>query len=426
MKTTAPAAVIPHNLCTLSCDVGAEKLNLAAPALARPGFSAEWAIENRSEPIRELVELTRRLAVTAGFQNVRVVVEPTGIYHELLLHIARSLGCDTNLVNPSHVVKMREVRFGSRTKTDRRDPLAIDAVVGQGRLIRHRQLPEPYALLRHWSKLYDDAERSVIDAKSRIHRVLKRLFPDFSFKPDFLYGPSGRAILRCFGLNPHRIAETTPARLLERLRRSSRIMRTSVDRLLANARASAASLPAGRYNEALEHELALAFEDLDRATVRKENARSEIESLYDEVRASDPKLPAPQKNVISKLALGRLVGEIGPLSDFQSWRQLARLGGLNLCIRESGKYVGLTKISRTGRVMMRVVLNHIALPLVKRGGLFGDYFHHKAEVQKMPGKKAMTAVSRKLLKMFWGWYQSGAAFDESRVFTSAGQLRAAA
>lgn len=426
MKTTAPAVVIPHNLCTLSCDVSAEKLNLAAPALARPGFQAQWAIDNRSEPIRELLDLTRRLAVAAGFSGLHVVVEPTGIYHELLLRIARSLGCETNLVNPSHVVKMREVRFGSRSKTDRRDPLAIDAVVGQGRLIRHRQLPEVFALLRHRSKLYDDAERSIIDAKSRAHRAIKRLFPDFSFKSDFLYGPSGRAILRCFGLNPRRIAETTPARLLERLRRHSRILRKSVDRLLADARASAATIAAGRCNEALEEELALVFEDLDRATLRRDRARTEIESLYDEARAVDPKLPAPRHNVISQLALGRLAGEIGPLSDFQSWRQLTRLAGLNLCVRESGKYVGLTKISRTGRALLRVILNHIALPLVRRGKLFGDYFHHKTRVQKMPGKKAMTAVARKLLKMIWGWYQSGAAFDPARVFACASTYRRAA
>ena len=39
--------------------------------------------------------------------------------------------------------------FGDDGKTSQRDPLAIDAVARQGRLIVHRQLPEKYRLMRH-------------------------------------------------------------------------------------------------------------------------------------------------------------------------------------------------------------------------------------------------------------------------------------
>lgn len=68
----------------------------------------------------------------------------------------------------------------------------------------------------------------------------------------------------------------------------------------------------------------------------------------------------------------------------------------------------------------------MALPLVKRDRLYGPYDHHKTGVQKMPGKKAMMAVSRKIVKMIWDWYQSGAAFEAERGFTCAGEYRKAA
>jgi transposase len=144
------------------------------------------------------------------------------------------------------------------------------------------------------------------------------------------------------------------------------------------------------------------------------------------VRTLEPRYPEPQKGVVSKTNLARLIAETGPLSDYQSWRQLLKMGGLNLRERKSGRYVGLTKISRTGRSMLRVILNQIALPLVKGDRLFGGWYAHKRTVEKMEGKKAMTAVSRKLVKMFWGWYQSGAAFDPSRVFQCASEHRCAA
>ena len=115
--------------------------------------------------------------------------------------------------------------------------------------------------------------------------------------------------------------------------------------------------------------------------------------------------------------LARLFAELGPLDDFGHWRQVLRYAGLNLRERESGKYVGLVKIARKGRPRLRWILSQIAFPLVKKKCLFGEYFHQKRKVQKMAGPKAMTAVSRKIVKMIWGWYQSGTAFNAERVFT---------
>jgi len=121
-----------------------------------------------------------------------------------------------------------------------------------------------------------------------------------------------------------------------------------------------------------------------------------------------------------------LVAETGPLGDFASWRQLLRLAGLNLRERQSGKYRGLTKIARKGRPQLRRILNVMALPLVRTGHLFGAWYAEKTGQQKMPGKKAMTTVSRNVLKMLWGWYRSEVVFDPQRVFHCASEYRKAA
>jgi hypothetical protein len=57
------------------------------------------------------------------------------------------------------------------------------------------------------------------------------------------------------------------------------------------------------------------------------------------------------------------------------------------------------------------------LPLVRRGSLYGEYYHRKTGVEKMEATKAMTAVSRKLVKMIWEWTHSKGGFDAARVFT---------
>ena len=68
----------------------------------------------------------------------------------------------------------------------------------------------------------------------------------------------------------------------------------------------------------------------------------------------------------------------------------------------------------------------MAIPLVGRQKLFGDYYWKKKETDKMPGQKANVCVMRKILKMFYGWYNSGGAFDRSRVFVMASQHAKAA
>jgi len=408
------------NICV---DVGSEKLNLICRELTRPGALAEWEIENRTVPITRMLTEIREVALSLGIKDLRVVVEPTGIYHRLLLRIAAKLGFQTALVDAGHVTKMRVVVFGDDGKTDQRDPYAIEAVAARGRLIADRRLPEVYQLLRQWGKLYADAEAELIDAKSRVHRALTLLFPDFAFSTDFLYSSSGRAIFRCYRFKPQVIAAHSAGRLYDRLRKHSRIVRSSVKRLLDQARQTASVLTDARVSELLAHELELAWHDLELAEQRRKNARRELEQLYDEARAGDPQLPNTAGGVISKGALARFLGEAGPLSDYQSWRQLLRMGGVTLRERKSGKYIGQTKITQTGRPLYRAVINQMALPLVKRDRLFGSYYHHKIKVQKMPGSKAMTAVARKIVKMIWGWYRSGRVFESTRVFTCEGEHR---
>ena len=400
----------------ICCDVGMDSIHLVCRTLAGSAFPRVFAIDNRSEAIRSTLQQLQSDASNHGHAELQLVLEPTGVYDKLLLRIAQELGFDTRLVSGEDVAKMRQVIFGDPGKTDPRDPHAIEAVARHGRTSIVRQLSQVFALMRVWAKIYQDAENEIIEAKGRIHRALKLLFPDLAFSTDFIYSASGEAIMRCYGWSPHRIIRDAPGRIFERLRKHSRILRRSVNRLVDYARTSSQSTPGGRLGEVIADQLALAWEELTRHNDRRERARGELEELYDEARGEDPRMPEPVKGVASKIGLARLFAETGPLDDFASWRQVLRYGGLNLCERQSGKYKGQTKISRKGRPQLRRILNELVLPLVRRGSLFGEYYQRKTKVEKMPGTKAMTAVSRKFVKMIWGWAHAAGGFNPTRVF----------
>jgi hypothetical protein len=140
-----------------------------------------------------------------------------------------------------------------------------------------------------------------------------------------------------------------------------------------------------------------------------------VEVLH-RLRSIDPKIPPATPGVINDKNIARLLGETGPLGDFASWRMLMRYAGLNIRMRQSGRYQGQNKISKKGRPLLRKVLQHIVLPLVREKCLYGSYYARKKEQEKMPGNKAMTCVSRHFLKKFQGWYRSGEALNRERFF----------
>ena len=97
--------------------------------------------------------------------------------------------------------------------------------------------------------------------------------------------------------------------------------------------------------------------------------------------------------------------------------------GLNLCMRQSGTCKGKFKISKKGRPLLRKILSQISLQLVRKGALYGDYYHEKKERQDLPGAKALTIVMRHFLRKFYGWYRSEQEFNKERFFVCQGDYK---
>lgn len=424
-RTSDPSRFHPLPKVLDACfDVGGDDLHLLTVI---HGERIRRRVSNQTEEIELMLTWLSRRAKLEGYSNVRVVVEPTGVYHELLFRIARMRGLETCLVSAEAASKMRVVIFGDYGKTDKRDPVAIADLAARGHVLRHRNLSDTFSAMRSAGILYARAEKNGIIAKNRIHRAMRRVFPDFDFSSSFLFGRSGRAVHQCTGFDPIRIVRSGEKRLTRRLKRIvPRIRNQSIDRLLKTSKMSARSAPSPATHKVNLMDLDQAWQDLLAAERRKHDAGLLLTGLYDGARELDPSLPAAQKGLASKLSLARLVAETGPFSDFGSWRELLKYLGLNLCERQSGHFRGKTRISKKGRSLARHVVAQMVVPLVRKTRLLGPYYHYKRKVEKKPGPVAITAAARKLIKILWGWSKSGREFDPARVFTCHGDLKAAA
>jgi hypothetical protein len=298
-----------------------------------------------------------------------------------------------------------------------------------GRLLIHRRLDEKYACLRGWHRLVLASEEKEKVAKTELHHELKSLIPDLSLKPAVLYGKTGQALVKLYGGDPYEITGAGREGFWLAMRQAAKGVQNKTLKTIYEA--AEATVRQGRPRSVCRIEAVRVqqlYSEVRLHAARKGAAAVEMKRLYRELRELDPQLPAPRKGVVSELNAARLAAETGPLSDFRELRQLMRYAGANLHERQSGRWRGKTKMSRRGRSALRKVLGIIVLPLVKKKSLFGRYYHGKKDRDKMPGTKAMVCVMRKFLKMFFGWYQSEAPFDEERVFVceSAYARRAAA
>ena len=406
------------NPAILAFDVSKELLNLATCIAGR---MTDHEFANRTLVIEEQLNLFKRRAHMAGHDHVLVVCEPTGCYHETLMQTAHRLGLETAWVSGEAVSKMRAIETNDSGKTDIKDPHVIHTLARIGKTLTYRRYDEPYSLLREWNRFYEQADVAVVRAKCLLASQLKPLFPDYGFKKDFLYGKSGHALIEHYGGNPYRIVRSGKKRFAKVMRKlAPGIRNLTIETLYSQAESSSRNQISPRMNKIMEYRLKQTWEDYLLHEARKQDAKQQMEALYHEARQFDSKLPVAEKGVITTFHLARIIAETGPVSDFSSLRKLIRYAGLNLREKQSGKYRGKTKLSKKGRSTLRKVLGQIVLPLVKKTGLFGTYYHAKKK-RGMPGTKAMTAVIRKFLKLFYGWYQSGGVFDLNRVFACKSQ-----
>lgn len=364
-------------------------------------------------------------ALAAGYAGVQIVCESTSGYHKRLLRIARAEGCQTALVSAEQVKAMQVVESNDTGKSDTKDPRTMLLLVQLGKTLVDRQLGGEWAALRELNCDYEHLERAGTRAKNRLHSILLQLFPDLSFKKDWLFdGQAARAVLAEYGFDPYASVAAGPAAVHQKLRRKG-VQKKTINRLLRDAGQSVLQPSEALWREVRAGQVAHAYEDLSVCHGRREKVRSRMIALLEVLQARGEVKLTAQKGLIGPFLLARIIAETGPLRDFKTLAQLLRYAGMNLRMKQSGQFRGQERQAKRGRARLRYVLAQAILKLVVRPALYGPYYHTK-RAAGMPGAVAMTAVARKFLKLLFGLERSGQTFDPARVFTCRNQYAKAA
>jgi transposase len=435
MKTTFRIArVNPQTELLLAVDVSKDHLSYRAevphPADGqgrRVLRQLQGAVANRSQAIEELLRSMGRQATQSGYQHLRVVCEPTAGFERPLLRMAHSMGFLTSYVGGEQVNKAKVIDHNDTGKTDPSDTGVILTLASMGKVLTHHTLPPLYQQLRTLNRFCCSEDDIHVMLKCQLGFAIRQLFCDYSQKTATLYTQLGQAVMHAYRYNPHRIVRDGYQTFCATIRRTApRAHEDNLRVLWKDALSSSRHQMSPEEQSLWEQHIAHRWELYAVHDKRSQALHEQMVATYQQLIDAAEPVPKPHKRYLNALRLATVIAETGPLTDYPTAQAVLKYAGLNLCMRQSGKWKGRTAISHKGNALLRKALGKAVLHLVRTGFCYAHYYQRKVHDHHMPGTKAMTAVMRKMLITIWVLGTRKVAYDEQRLFITQAEYTNAA
>jgi transposase len=251
---------------------------------------------------------------------------------------------------------------------------------------------EQVVTYRELTRLYQQLTEEVTRYKNEIHALLVVLFPEFTQVFADPSRPSALTVLKAYP-SAQALREAEPKLLYQLLREQcpGRYGRKTADKLIHLAKAS---VSAGVAIGARSSSLRILCDQLEHTQKNLELLQREIEHLLD----SDPKA----RSVLAISELGPMTvavlrAELGDLDRFARMDQIVAYVGLDLQVKQSGKWKGQTKLSKRGSGHVRRILYLAALRSIRLPTSPFGMFYHRLVDRGLKKGMAVSAVMRKLL-----------------------------
>src|SRR5256884_2218404 len=347
---------------------------------------------NKAEGFSSLFERLERLGTSPD--QILVGLEATSRYGENLYHALLKRGYRVCLLHPAQMHAFAQQR-GLRAKTDQVDATTIARALLSGEA-RFGYVPtEQVAIYRELVRLQQQLSEDVVRYKNEIHALLVVLFPEFTQVFADPTRPPALAFLKRYP-GAQAVAQAQVDTLSQFLHELSpkHYGRRTAQRLLDVAKTSVSSPVA---ISARSTSLRILCDQLEHTQANLKQLEQEIESLLDQ----DPKVKGllliPEFGVMTVAVLR---AELGDLDRFARMDQVVAYVGLDLQVKQSGKWKGQTKLSKRGSGRVRRILYLAALRSIwLQGSPFGAYYHRLVD-RGMKKGMAVVAVVRQMILLF--------------------------
>ncbi len=337
--------------------------------------------------------------------DIIIGFESTGCYGIPLIHFLHDKPVTLVYVNPKHTKKVKEISDNSPNKHDKKDPKVIADIIELGNWL-HVVVPRGLsATLRELMHDRDDELKLLTELYNKVHAHVFKIFPEFQRVFTHLDTKTAHYLLTHYP-TPEAIIDLGVERLAAIIRHQSRgrMPQKRAEQLYHYALTSVGIKEGQDCIADRIHRLLHIIEEHKQWVAIYEQRIAHVLS-----RVPESHLMLSIKGVGPITAAG-LIGEIGDFHEFANYAELEKFVGLNLYEVSSGKHRGHKRIAKRGRPLARKLLFFAAINVVRQGGIYHEQYQSYVG-RGMKKIKALTAISRKLLRLIYALVHHQCEFD---------------
>jgi transposase len=326
--------------------------------------------------------------------KVLVAMESTGCYHVNLFSFLTSQGIRALVVNPLLIANFAKLSL-RKTKTDKKDALTIARFLSDHHEeISQLSISQDHQDLRDLSRERESLCHLISATKVEIKRVLRTTFPELESIGNLYTG----VMLRFLQQYPSaRLVRGAKLKAIVKALKGpyvgDKLTFTAEDIVKAAQRSVAVVSPAKEI--ILQGKIATLLH----LQGRLEGLTKLLTDLCKATRVEDLKILRSIKGVGPNTAVPFLA-EVGEVKHFTSSKKLIAFAGLDPSIHQSGKFMGVSKLSKRGNRHLRRAIYLMTTSVVSQNAFFKAYFL-KRKKEGLPPKKALFAVAHKLIRVIF-------------------------
>ncbi len=335
--------------------------------------------------------------ITSHCEDLSKVIlgmESTGCYHINLYSFLTSRQIHTLVINPLLIANYAKLSL-RKTKTDKKDARTIAKF-----LLDHRQeisqlsVSQELQDLRDLSRERESLCHLISATKVEIKRVVRTTFPELESLGD-LYT---RAMIRF-------LQEYPSARLVRaaKLKAIAKVLkRPSVGNkltLTAEEIVKAAQSSVGTVSPAKEIILRGKIATLLHLQERLYEVTKLLTELCQRTKLEDLEILRSIKGVGPNTA-APFLAEMGEVKNYISHKKIIAYAGMDPSVHESGKFVGMSKLSKRGNRHLRRAIYLMTASVVSQNAFFKAYFL-KRKREGLAPQKALFATAHKLVRVIF-------------------------
>jgi len=362
-------------------------------------FSGTYEMNSRgfSEFFKTLSSHEERL------DQMIAAMESTGCYHINLFSFLSSQGIPTVVVNPLLISNYAKLSL-RKTKTDKKDALTIARfLLDHHEEISQFSLSQDHQDLRDLSRERESLCHLISATKVEIKRVLRTTFPELESIGNLYSG----VMLRFLQQYPSaRLVRGAKRKAIAKALRGpyvgDKLTFTAEDIVKAAQSSVAVVSPAKEIIVQGKIATLLHLQERMGALTKL------LTDLCKATRVEDLKILQSIKGVGPNTAVPFLA-EVGEVKNFTSSKKLIAFAGLDPSIHQSGKFLGVSKLSKRGNRHLRRAIYLMTTSVVSQNVFFKAYFLRRKK-EGLPPQKALFAVAHKLLRVIFAMLSQRTCF----------------